>query len=87
MATQRRANAQDAATIRTRAGRRVSVDRLTLEEVAPIGRVILRITCQRVEHDLWTSLTVGEARRLAERLLAQAAAVEHSCGLGDTGGE
>lgn len=88
MATQRRVRAEELATIRTRAGRWVSVDRLTLEEMAPIGRVILRITCQRAERDhLWTSLTTAEARRLAEHLVAQAAVVERRCRPRNTGGE
>lgn len=49
--------------------------------MAPIGRVTLRITCQRAERDhLWASLTAAEARRLAAELLTQAVAVEHRCG-------
>jgi hypothetical protein len=77
MATQQQGPAGKPATIRTRAGRRFTVDRLLLDEVAPIGRVILRVTCRRAERDrLWTSLTAAEARRLAEGLLAQAAVVE-----------
>lgn len=71
------AAAEKSATIRTSCGRMVSVDRLTLEELAPIGRVVLRIDCQRAERDhLWTSLTTEEARRLAAHLLAQAASVD-----------
>ena len=58
----------------------VSVGRLTLEEVAPIGRVVLRMDCQRAERDhLWASLTADEARRLAQDLLSQAASVESRC--------
>jgi hypothetical protein len=80
MATQRPTQAEQPATIRTSGGRQVDVERLTLEEMAPIGRVVLRITCQSVESDyLWASLTPTEARQLAEQLLAQAAEVERRC--------
>ena len=72
--------AEKPVAIRTSCGRMVSVGRLTLEEVAPIGRVVLRMDCQRAERDhLWASLTADEARRLAENLLAQAASVEGRC--------
>jgi hypothetical protein len=68
------------ATIRTHTGRQVTVGRFLLDEVAPIGRVVLRVSCQRTERDqLWASLTAEEARRLAEDLLARAAEVEHRC--------
>lgn len=77
MATQRRAGAEERATMLTDGGREVKVGRLTLEEAVPIGRVILRVTCRRAERGhLWASLTAAEARRLAADLLGQAAAVE-----------
>jgi putative redox protein len=80
MATQWRGHAGEPATIRTSAGRQMSVGRLTLDEVAPIGRVVLRVTCQRAERDhLWASLTAAEARQLAADLLTQAATVERRC--------
>jgi hypothetical protein len=80
MATRRQARAEKPATIRTDGGREVRVGRLTLEEAAPIGRVILRVTCQRAERGhLWASLTAAEARRLAADLLGQAAAVDRLC--------
>lgn len=79
MAT-RRARPEEPPTIRTNGGRQVSVGRLTLEKMAPIGRVILRITCRRAERDqLWASLTAAEARQLAEHLMTQATAVERRC--------
>ncbi|HEX6469020.1 MAG TPA: hypothetical protein VF069_07975 [Streptosporangiaceae bacterium] len=88
MATQRRARVERPATIRTSGGRQLCVERLTLDETAPVGRVVLRITCQRVERDyLWASLTAAEARQLAEQLLAQAAAVEDRCRPPHAGGE
>lgn len=71
------ARADKTATMHTSGGRTVSVDRLLLEQAAPIGRVVLRIDCRRAERDhLWTSLTAEEARRLAEYLVIQAASVE-----------
>lgn len=73
----RRARTEQPETIRTSGGRQVSVGRLTLGEVAPIGRVILRISCRWTERDhLWASLTAAEARQVAEHLLTQVAAVE-----------
>lgn len=84
MATQRRAREQQSAAIRTDGGREVRVGRLTLEDAAPIGRVILRVTCQRAERGhLWASLTAAEARRLAAELLGQAAAVDRRRGSRD----
>lgn len=84
----RRARPEEPTTIRTSGGRQVSVDRLTLEKIAPIGRVILRITCRRAERDhLWASLTAAEARQLAEHLMAQANAVQRRCRPGHGAGD
>lgn len=75
------AAAEKPVAIRTSCGRTVSVGRLTLEEVAPIGRVVLRMDRQHADRDhLWASLTAAEARRLAEHLLTQAAFVERRRG-------
>jgi hypothetical protein len=45
-----------------------------LDTAAPIGRVTL--AASGIDSDMWTSLTVGEARLLAGYLLAQAGVVE-----------
>lgn len=84
----RRVRPEEPTTVRTNGGRQVIVDRLTLDKIAPIGRVILRITCRRAERDhVWTSLTAAEARQLAEHLMAQATAVERRCRPGHGAGD
>lgn len=60
--------------VRTGCGRRLVVGRLVLDTAAPIGRVTL--AASGIDNDMWTSLTVGEARLLAGYLLAQAGVVE-----------
>jgi uncharacterized OsmC-like protein len=64
--------------IRTVCGREMRVGRLSLHEVgSPVGRVTLDINCETFDQkDLWASLTPQEARRLAGRLIAHAAAVD-----------
>jgi len=63
--------------VRTSCGRELAVGRLRLDGLGrPVNRVTLDIGCQSYDGEqLWASLTVGEARRLAAHLLAQAAAV------------
>jgi hypothetical protein len=70
----------EAATIHTCAGRRLSVEHLMLEGAVSIGRVVLRISDRQVDcGQAWASLTLAEARGLADALLAQAAEVERRC--------
>lgn len=64
--------------VRTRCGRRIVVSRLVIGGDSPIGRVTVRINCQRGEQgQLWAGLTVGEARLLAWHLMRQAGLLEH----------
>lgn len=80
MAKGRRTGPAAQAEVRTGCGRRLVVGRLLLDAVAPIGRVTLRASGQPGDdNDMWTSLTVAEARLLAGYLLAQAGAVEQAC--------
>lgn len=66
--------------VRTGCGRDIVVGRLMLDVAAPIGRVTFRASGRPGEDaGMWTSLTVAEARLLAQYLLAQAGAVEQDC--------
>ncbi|MQA87448.1 MAG: hypothetical protein GEV03_23195 [Streptosporangiales bacterium] len=76
-----KANPSDAPVrhaLRTTCGRELAVGRLRLSGLDhPVTRVTLEIGCQPYDRDaVWASLTAAEARRLAARLLAQAAAIE-----------
>jgi hypothetical protein len=64
--------------VQTSCGRQLVVGRLRLDGLAhPVHRVTLDVGCQPYDHDqVWASLTVAEARRLAGLLLAQATMVE-----------
>lgn len=67
--------------VRTRCGRRIVVSRLVTGEDSPVGRVTVRINCQRGERgQLWAGLTAGEARLFAWHLLRQAGLLEHATG-------
>lgn len=69
------------AALSTRGGRTISVGRLLIGRQDRVGRVVLRINCQPAEDGhLWASLTAAEARLLAGRLLAEAAAVRSRIG-------
>jgi len=63
----------------TACGREIIVGRLPFDGPEhPSGRVTLDVGLRSYDHDeAWLSLTPAETRRLAEQLLAQAAAVEH----------
>ena len=71
----------------TSCGRTVTVGRLKLSGPEhPLGRVSMNIGCE--PHDrgqVWMSLTASECRRLAGILLAQAAAADRECAVGDSG--
>ncbi|MGW5004535.1 OsmC family protein [Streptomyces parvulus] len=64
--------------LHTRCGRTINVTRFAPEELpARMGRVVLDTSFSTHDEDeLWASLTVEEARRLAGLLLYQAAAVD-----------
>ncbi|WP_077797027.1 OsmC family protein [Streptomyces sp. JHA26] len=64
--------------LQTRCGRTINVTRFAPQELpARMGRVVLDTSfTSHDEGELWASLTVEEARRLAGLLLFQAAAVE-----------
>lgn len=64
--------------VHTQCGRDIAVGRLVIRAMPEaIGRVVMRINCERAERDLlWASLTPAEARLLAGYLLGQAEAIE-----------
>ena len=67
--------------VRTSCGREVTVGRLALgDEHHPTGRIFVDLgECSRGNRSGWASLTVAEARQLAEAVLSQAAAAEREC--------
>lgn len=64
--------------LRTTCGREFTIGTLRLDRLAhPAGRVFLSTRLRPEDHEVfWASFTADEARRLADRLLAHAAAAE-----------
>jgi hypothetical protein len=67
--------------MRTSCGREVTVGRLCLgDQRHPTARVFMDLgECPQGNQPGWASLTVAEARQLAEAILSQAAAAEREC--------
>ncbi|MGE5291414.1 MAG: OsmC family protein [Micromonosporaceae bacterium] len=72
----------------TSCGRTVTLGRLKLSGPEhPLGRVSMNIGCEPHDHgQVWMSLTASECRRLAGILLAQAAAADRECAVGEDRG-
>jgi hypothetical protein len=67
--------------LHTSCGREVTVGRLTLgDQDHPTARIFVDMgDCPKGDQPGWASLTVAEARQLAEAILSQAAAAEREC--------
>ena len=70
--------------LRTSCGRQLTVGMLALGDAShPAARVFVDLgECPGCEGIGWASLTVAEARRLAQAVLAKAAAAERECQAG-----